>query len=320
MQRIHFTASDLARTRLQSTLGPLAEGALALGALAGAGRADHARWRLEVQGRLAQRTGSRQPPFRQPQDRSRHTVATPYDLLFLLERAAPPGGGAASGRPRADASRLALDIWRAGVAPYWERIQDRLDAECEARGRIVVAGGVEQLLLTLHPKVVWRGPVLEIQDGPDRDIRLDGRGLLLCPSVFLPVRAVRVVACERATGMAALVFALPVAALAADLWDGSPGSSQALSALVGQTRAAALRALTASCTTGQLAARLGISSAGASQHTTILRKSGLITSRRVRNHVLHTVTPLGMALLGGRLRDVPHAADPAGSSAAHAAL
>jgi DNA-binding transcriptional ArsR family regulator len=298
MQKLHFTASDLARIRLQSTLGPVAEGVFALGALTRSGNADYARWRGEVMGRLRGRASPGAPPGRLPR-----TVKAPDDLLFLLERGPVPD--AASTLSPAEASRLALDVWRAGVAPYWERIQERLEAECEARGRIAMTGGVERLLATLHPRIRWKPPVLEMHDGPDREIRLDGRGLLLCPSGFLPGRGVgRVVECERETGMAVLVFAAPTAApRAAGLWGGPDNSGQALSALVGQTRAAALRALTATCTTSQLADRLGISSAGASQHAAILRQSGLITTRRVRNNVLHTVTPLGMALLGGRLRD-----------------
>lgn len=54
------------------------------------------------------------------------------------------------------------------------------------------------------------------------------------------------------------------------------------------------------CTTGELARRLDISPAGASQHATVLRRAGLVLSTRRRNLVLHTLTPLGRALLGGR--------------------
>ncbi|KAF4406786.1 MULTISPECIES: helix-turn-helix transcriptional regulator [Streptomyces] len=302
MQRIHLTASDLARTRLQSTLGPVAEGVFALGVLARSGNADYARWRGEALGRLRQQ-GSPGRTWAQLM----RSVGSPDDLLFLLERSPRRTAAETRGLSGPEAARLALDVWRVGVAPYWERIHERLRADCDARGRITTTGGVERLLATLHPKILWKPPVLEIHDGPDLDVRLDGRGLLLCPSVFLPGRSGRVVEVERESGMAALVFATPATfTRAADLWSGPPDSSaQALSALVGQTRAAALRALTATCTTSQLAAHLGISSAGASQHASVLRQSGLITTRRVRNNVLHTVTPLGMALLGGRLPSMP---------------
>jgi hypothetical protein len=40
-----------------------------------------------------------------------------------------------------------------------------------------------------------------------------------------------------------------------------------------------------------------VSAANASHHTTVLRDSGLIASHRHANTVLHTLTPLGAALL-----------------------
>jgi DNA-binding transcriptional ArsR family regulator len=86
---------------------------------------------------------------------------------------------------------------------------------------------------------------------------------------------------------------------AASLWDEPADTARSLGALVGQTRAAALQVLRTSRTTSQLASELGISAAGASQHTAVLRQTGLITTRRVRNTVLHSLTPLGMALLTG---------------------
>jgi DNA-binding transcriptional ArsR family regulator len=84
---------------------------------------------------------------------------------------------------------------------------------------------------------------------------------------------------------------------AAALWDASSHQDKALGALMGRTRAAILGALTESSTTTQLGRRLGISAAAASQHTTVLREVGLITSRRKLNTVQHSLTSLGSALL-----------------------
>lgn len=307
MQRIHFTAADLARTRLQSTLGPVAEGVFALGALTRSRGPELARWRGDVIGRLRESTSPDQPLGALLQ-----SLRAPDDLLFLLDS----GPGADTFAPtalsltRTDLVRLAVDVWRAGVAPVWDRVLERLDAQCDAHGRIAMTGGVERLLATLHPRIVWNPPVLEIHDRLERDVHLRGRGLLLCPSAFLAGSAGRIIETERDSGRAALVFGMPAdvtSLFALPTGNGEHSGEQALSALVGQTRAAALRSLTDTCTTSELAARLGISPGSASQHASVLRESGLITTRRVRNRALHTVTPLGLALLGGRLRERPAA-------------
>ena len=305
MQSIVFTAADLIRTRLQSTLGPVAEGVFALGPLTRSRNPDLARWRGQVLGRLREELspGTAVLPLLQ-------TLKAPEDLHFLLGSAASADSAASTGSlpSRADLIRLAGDVWRFGVAPIWDRILERLDSECDARSRIAMTGGVELLLATLHPRIVWNPPVLEIHDRLNGELRLNGCGLLLSPSVFLPDAVGRVIETERNSGQPALVFGLPPDTISLFTQipdeDGVNGQ-EALSALVGQTRASALRSLTHSCTTTQLAARLGISAGSASQHASILRESGLITTLRVRNWALHTVTPLGRALLGGRFREQP---------------
>jgi DNA-binding transcriptional ArsR family regulator len=221
------------------------------------------------------------------------------ELLCVVDQVADDSLLRSLGLSRRGAATAVLELWQVTIAPYWQRVLGCLEDECDARGRIVMTGGVERLLATLHPKVVWRSPVLEVPGGPDLDVRLDGRGLLLCPSLFLANRGAVLVRAEPESGLPALVFAAPCDT---GLWDEPGDTAQALGALVGQTRAAVLRALTATCTTSQLASQLGISLAGASQHTAVLRETGLITTRRMRNSVLHSVTPLGMALLGGKLR------------------
>ncbi|MFJ4435740.1 ArsR/SmtB family transcription factor [Streptomyces sp. NPDC088923] len=295
MQRIHFTPADFARVRLKATAGPLVESAFAYGLLGRGVGTPFARWRGQVGERLA----------RSPLLLTGGSAATGLDgLLDLIERSGR--GVSTDGRgvptrpgPSAAAGDLSL-VWRAAVAPYWEHVLGYLEAECEARGRVLMTGGVELLLSTLHSKISWRAPVLEIHEGPDEDIRLEGRGLVLAPSVFLAHRPGRVTRRLVENGGIVLAFAAPPdPRQAAALWDEPDDSGASLGALVGQTRAAALHALRSSCTTTQLADRLGISAAGASQHTAVLRRAGLITTRRIRNTVLHTLTPLGMALLRG---------------------
>lgn len=286
MQRIHFGAADFARIRLRPTVGPLVETAFAAGLLSRSVGAPYARWRSQVTKRLP---GWSSPPAHGG------GALDPELLVAHAERYGDDPGAA-------DRHTGLPEVWRAAVAPYWDQLCTYLEAECEARGRIVMAGGVEQLLATLHPRTIWRAPVLEIPGGRDEDIRLDGRGLVLTPSVFLNHRPGRLMAATAENGQAVLAFAAPPdPARAAALWEEPDGRAQSLGALVGQTRAAALRVLRATCTTSQLADQLGISAAGASQHTAVLRETGLITTRRIRNTVLHTVTPLGVALLDGRV-------------------
>ncbi|MFI9626624.1 ArsR/SmtB family transcription factor [Streptomyces sp. NPDC052042] len=281
--------------RLQSELTPLVEGIFALAVLHGPQRNDsYARWRVDLQNMLRQHGCS----IRRPALRSAELLD---DLVSLLEDEPSTGRTRASfALEPAEAVQAALDVWKLGVSPYWSRIRERLDTVCDSHGRLAALGGVERLLSTLHPRIIWNPPVLEIHDGPDREIALNGRGLILKPSVFLLARAGRFVELSKPT----LVFAASQSIVRG--WDEAPAPDPArelhsLAALVGNTRAAILRALIDTSTTSQLAENLGISQGTASQHTGVLRESGLITTRRVRTSALHTVTPLGMALLTGQL-------------------
>jgi DNA-binding transcriptional ArsR family regulator len=304
MQRIHFTAVDIAKTRLKTSAGPLIETAFAYGLLGRGVPPAYARWRKQVSKRL--------PSWPRLRSGGVSVVNDPETLLDLIEHSGSQGilGGDTADAAGQDALVAQLsayreaaglsEVWQAAIAPYWDHMEAYLQVECEARGRVVMAGGVGLLLATLHPKIRWHAQVLEIPGGPDEDIFLDRRGLVLTPSVFLNHRPAQLTGKRSEGGELVLAFAAPPdVQRTANLWDEPDDSAQSLGALVGQTRAAALRVLRATCTTSQLAHRLGISAAGASQHTTVLRQTGLITTRRIRNTVLHTVTPLGLALLDG---------------------
>ena len=43
---------------------------------------------------------------------------------------------------------------------------------------------MDRLLSSLHPRVRWVAPVLQVLDMNDRDLYLDGRGIELQPSAF----------------------------------------------------------------------------------------------------------------------------------------
>ena len=85
---------------------------------------------------------------------------------------------------------------------------------------------------------------------------------------------------------------------------GGQFAGDALSALVGPTRAAVLRALKEPYGTAGLASRVGISAASASEHAKVLRDAYLIEARREGRSVRHSLTPLGRTMLG----HLPHVA------------
>jgi DNA-binding MarR family transcriptional regulator len=70
-----------------------------------------------------------------------------------------------------------------------------------------------------------------------------------------------------------------------------------LAGLLGRTRAAVLESMCDPCGTSGLAARLGLSTASASEHVTALRRAGLAQTAHSGRTVRHSLTPLGQSLL-----------------------
>ena len=68
--------------------------------------------------------------------------------------------------------------------------------------------------------------------------------------------------------------------------------------LLGRSRAALLARLDLPLSTTQVARDLGLSVAAVSEHLSVLRRSGLVRSRRAGRQVLYQRTALGTDLLG----------------------
>ncbi|MFE3649003.1 ArsR/SmtB family transcription factor [Streptomyces sp. NPDC059152] len=272
-----------------STLGPLAESAFALYLFGRNGDVAFHEWRRTVRAELG-RDAAR---FTALSQQFRTLEEIPGAFCDAFTSGADPDQ-ITPGEERG--TRLLADLCRVAVLPHWNLIRGHLDGARESWGRVVIAHGVERLLSSLHPKVRWRAPVLEVRNGPHREVQLDGRGLQLCPSFFLSEQSCAFVPAVGKDAVPVLVFPVKMSSRG-DIWGTPEHDEQALGALVGHTRAAALEALREGCSTGELAERLGISLAGASKHAAVLRRSGLVTTSRNRNTALHALTPLGTALL-----------------------
>jgi len=203
-------------------------------------------------------------------------------------------------RPRHELAEAITALHDVAVRPFWAQIDTQLRADRAARARTVADAGLEQLLTTLCPAHLrWQPPVLQVDTplGCDADVYLDGRGLILTPSIFVsgvPHLSFDLADC---TAPATIIYpAINDLATAQRLWTaGRPADH--LAALLGRTRGAILETIADGCGTAELARRLGISPASVSQHTAVLRNSGLINTHRDGSSVVHTLTTLGARLL-----------------------
>ncbi|MGW7444251.1 ArsR/SmtB family transcription factor [Kitasatospora sp. NPDC054795] len=299
-----MSAEDLARVRIAGNVNQEMEAVLALEAWRSGGEFFRP-WQRAVRGQLA-----RQPVLAERLRRLSGANGGFRDVLRVWAngRIVSSGRGAEPVVQRADVAAAVREFHRVALQPCWADVRSRLEAERDVRRQIAGRGGVDALLGTLHPQIRWAAPVLEIPAERDVELALDGRGLRLVPSLFLQGAAV-VLRPRRGEPEEAptLLFAMRPDRIGLPVPAGAPdaarcarrGGGEPLAALVGRTRAAALHAVLDGCTTGELAGRLGVTASAVSQHTSVLRAAGLIDTRRCGNGVLHTVTPLGRALLRG---------------------
>ncbi|HEY8981176.1 MAG TPA: helix-turn-helix domain-containing protein [Streptomyces sp.] len=178
------------------------------------------------------------------------------------------------------------------LAPVWHRVEAAVRADVAWRSRALATGGVRKLMATFRPLAAWRSPVMEVDYPVDRDLRLAGRGLLLVPSYFCWRQPISLVDPNLPP-----VLVYPIDKSLASDQDTAPDR---LVRLLGQTRAALLyeTAARGCATTSALAGAVEVSLPSASQQLAILREAGLVAGRREGKYLLHTVTPLGLRLLG----------------------
>ncbi|MGW4897080.1 ArsR/SmtB family transcription factor [Kitasatospora sp. NPDC004240] len=320
MLRIHFTVDDLANVRVAAAPDLAVETVLSLRTLGtGANDLRFRQWRrtlrtnwdphIPLLGDLC--APAVLPAFLadhiEPDHRATAASAAGPDLayrrLYLHHLAGfrpltPFAGRLADDDPRARSlfGRALGGYQAAAIDPFWPQITALIAAD-RARSRPGDTTGLGQLFNSLHPDVRWQSPVLEVRLGrpDDIDVHLNGRGLLLQPTVFGGEHPV-VSGYNIDDHRPALCYPVRSQALLGR-YEAEP--VERLVPLLGRTRTAVLTSVAESGphSTGELARRLGCSAAAVSQHTAVLRDSGLLRTHRVGQGVRHVLTDLGAALL-----------------------
>ncbi len=330
--RIHFTEEDLSRVRICQSAGPLAETMLAFSFLRCPlqPQAMFAGWRAASLRRLGTEmaplaalvpAGSRGVDL---YTLTGETTTIEQGIMALLSvpsadmlgeisafdrhHPMPSQAWAMATDPAArhDLARAVTVAYQLLVEPVWPRISAQMHAAQVARRRLMDTGGAGAVLAGLRcPTIRWRSPVLELSAATTLDLHLNGSGIIIAGSMF--AGRIPSLYLDGRDPAAPPRLVLPVAdASAGDQPGGAPlGGGAALAALIGRTRASALRAIALGCTTSELARQCGISMAAASQHATVLRAAGLIITHRQGSSVLHVLTPLGADLLSSDQHCLP---------------
>jgi DNA-binding transcriptional ArsR family regulator len=324
--RVDLSVGDLADTHF--AISPLFETVAALRALRDPGRhAFHLPWVRSVRAEL-----ERQPlglprlwpllvePAWQPEvllpaprtrlpslaeELERLRAIPPAQLRESLSRVfgnrPPEAARALAARPRRELRLLAEEFTAAFdriLAADWPRLRTLLEADIVHRARALAESGAARMFADLHPRLTWHGDHLVLLDKPPasggrvRTATLGPGGLVLSPSVFIwPELYIKSRTITRTT------VRYPVRGIAL-LWDDGPRPpSDALTRLLGRRRAELIELLQAPQGTRELARRTGVTDAAISQHLTVLRQAGLVTTTQLGRNRLHATSKLGRDLL-----------------------
>jgi DNA-binding transcriptional ArsR family regulator len=314
--RIHFSAEDIARTTVADEPDPLWEVLLSLHLMQTRdGAVVFDRWRQRARtSRHLPRLTTLAPPrgyspdfltpdegaagFEAGLDAVLHTsksrLTRELTKLSTKRRLADWGTDLADGNPHSldDLAASLRGYYQDAISPHWSTVRAAVSTDRSSRLHAIKTGGNQRLLASLHPKIRWLAPILEIHGRHvTGDLYLNGRGLRIIPSYF----------CWRAPTVLEDKNLPPVLVYPIDRQLALTGGTiqpdnSALVALLGATRAEVLIAADG-CTTTDLGARVGISAASASYHATILRNAGLLATKRIGSSVQHTRSDLGQALL-----------------------
>lgn len=187
-------------------------------------------------------------------------------------------------------------LWSELIAADWSAIRVILERDIARRAGSLAAYGLDRALADMSPDIRCRAHRarvdIEVLGMAPGKRALDGRGILFLPNAFSAMwlcldKPWRAALTYPATGTAQLFCAPP----------GTPSADDALSNLVGRSRARLLRSLIEPATTTQLGALLGMGLGNVGDQIGVLRRSGLVQGRRVGRGVVYGLTGLGEDLV-----------------------
>ncbi|WP_395293288.1 ArsR/SmtB family transcription factor [Kitasatospora hibisci] len=192
------------------------------------------------------------------------------------------------------------EYWEVCLAPaWWPQARAVLEADLVYRARVLAQHGAAALFADLCHRLRWEDGVLSIDrrwTAQDRDITVDGRGLVLTPTFFAH-GVVTMIGNDRAPQLS-----YPARGQAAMAGPPAPVTVRALELLIGAPKARLLALLAEPASTTDLAYRLGVTPGAVSQHLAVLHRTGLVTRARNGRSVLYSRSPLGDELTGGPRR------------------
>jgi DNA-binding transcriptional ArsR family regulator len=187
---------------------------------------------------------------------------------------------------------------RTKIAPQLPMIAIAVEPVVAKHNDTVANDGFEKLIPQLHGSLSWSAPVLSV-DMPhvNRDLYLRGRGLRLVPSFFCWKHPIML---QDPALPPVLVYPARHDLARQEVVVRRPDRARAVADLIGKTRAQVLLGISGgACSTSELAARVGISKASASEHARVLHDTGLVTTHRVGSSVRHMLNQVGADVLAG---------------------
>jgi DNA-binding transcriptional ArsR family regulator len=264
--RIHFTDSDIARTRIKletdllweivgsAQVLRLRDGDLAFGP-----------WRRQV----------------------RELAGHDPELRMALQAVVSVAPHGVDGLLATQLHRALGVYFRSVIEPHLPTIADALCTDVAAGVQQYLRFGPAGLLSVLGPGTRWEPPVLSVDYSHQGDLHLGGRGLVLVPCYF---------GLRHQVALTGPVLVYPIRT-ESRLLAGVRAGRDHVAALLGTTRASILRSVIGGSTTTRLAKLVGVAPATVSHHTGVLREAGLIATEREENFARHLITPLGLRVL-----------------------